>query len=310
MDAVCPRCKTTSYRNPSMKLMVNVCGHNLCESCVEMLFVKGSGSCPECNIPLRRTNFRLQLFEDANIDKEIDIRRRILRDFNKREEDFGCLRDYNNYLEMVEDIIFNLANNIDIVETNKKIQVYKEVNKEQILKNRIKPSKEALVLEDLISEERKIRGENIKQEQILENIEKANKIRNQEKLIDDLMFGEEDAEQILEQHKEQVKETKKTLFSHAGQDSKTAQEHQIATPLLPDTPYHYKDIALEYLGPEPPGYQMLQEGGYTAHIMKANSGELAGGYVETVGCLRAVQEAMMGLYFNPAAPPVIEHVVE
>ncbi len=40
--------------------------------------------------------------------------------------------------------------------------------------------------------------------------------RNQEKLIDDLMFGEEDAEQILEQHKEQVKETKKTLFSHAG----------------------------------------------------------------------------------------------
>ncbi len=37
---------------------------------------------------------------------------------------------------MVEDIIFNLANNIDIVETNKKIQVYKEVNKEQILKNR------------------------------------------------------------------------------------------------------------------------------------------------------------------------------
>ena len=56
-------------------------------------------------------------------------------------------------------------------------------------------------------------------------------------------------------------------------------------------------------------FQMLQEGGYTAHIMKANSGELAGGYVETVGCLRAVQEAMMGLYFNPAAPPVIEHVV-
>jgi hypothetical protein len=41
MEAVCPRCKTTSYRNPNMKLMVNVCGHNLCESCVELLFVKG-----------------------------------------------------------------------------------------------------------------------------------------------------------------------------------------------------------------------------------------------------------------------------
>ena len=34
------RCKTTSYRNPNMKLMVNVCGHNICENCVELLFVK------------------------------------------------------------------------------------------------------------------------------------------------------------------------------------------------------------------------------------------------------------------------------
>ena len=49
----------------------------------EALFMKyllpGSGSCPECDVPLRRTNFRLQLFEDAFVDKEVDIRRRILR---------------------------------------------------------------------------------------------------------------------------------------------------------------------------------------------------------------------------------------
>lgn len=40
-DQVCPKCKTTKYRNPSLKLMVNVCGHTLCESCVELLFIKG-----------------------------------------------------------------------------------------------------------------------------------------------------------------------------------------------------------------------------------------------------------------------------
>lgn len=40
-DQVCPKCKTTKYRNPSLKLMVNVCGHTLCESCVDLLFVKG-----------------------------------------------------------------------------------------------------------------------------------------------------------------------------------------------------------------------------------------------------------------------------
>ena len=41
-DQCCPMCKTTKDRNPSMKLMVNVCGHALCESCVELLFAKGT----------------------------------------------------------------------------------------------------------------------------------------------------------------------------------------------------------------------------------------------------------------------------
>lgn len=41
-EQTCPRCKTTKYRNPSLKLMVNVCGHSLCESCVDLLFLKGS----------------------------------------------------------------------------------------------------------------------------------------------------------------------------------------------------------------------------------------------------------------------------
>lgn len=41
-DQACPRCKTTKYRNPSLKMMVNICGHTLCESCVDLLFLKGS----------------------------------------------------------------------------------------------------------------------------------------------------------------------------------------------------------------------------------------------------------------------------
>ncbi len=72
-EQACPRCKTTKYRNPSLVLMVNTCGHALCESCVELLFVKGSGSCPECQTALRRAAFRVQLFEDPSIDKEVRI---------------------------------------------------------------------------------------------------------------------------------------------------------------------------------------------------------------------------------------------
>ncbi|PWA16651.1 hypothetical protein CCH79_00004406 [Gambusia affinis] len=103
-DQGCPRCKTTKYRNPSLKLMVNVCGHTLCENCVEMLFVRGSGNCVQCDTPLRKSNFRVQLFEDASVDKEVEIRKKVMKIYNKREFDFPSLRDYNDYLEQVEDI--------------------------------------------------------------------------------------------------------------------------------------------------------------------------------------------------------------
>ena len=96
----------------------------------------GSGSCPECGVTLRRNNFRHQLFEDSQIDKEVDIRKRILKDFNKKEEDFDQLSEWNDYLEMVEDIIFNLTNGVDILGTNKRIAEYKERNKDFITKNR------------------------------------------------------------------------------------------------------------------------------------------------------------------------------
>ena len=89
------------------------------------------------------------------MDKEVDIRRRILKDFNKLQEDFDSLREYNDYLEMVEDIIFNLTNNIDILETNKKIQQYKEDNKDNIMKNRSRLSQDALELLDILSMEEK-----------------------------------------------------------------------------------------------------------------------------------------------------------
>ena len=32
-DQSCPRCLTTKYRNPKLKLMVNVCGHKLYVVC-------------------------------------------------------------------------------------------------------------------------------------------------------------------------------------------------------------------------------------------------------------------------------------
>lgn len=55
------------------------CFPHRCENCVEMLFVRGSGNCVQCDTPLRKSNFRVQLFEDPTVDKEVEIRKKVLK---------------------------------------------------------------------------------------------------------------------------------------------------------------------------------------------------------------------------------------
>ncbi|KAG9336622.1 hypothetical protein JZ751_002969 [Albula glossodonta] len=188
-DQGCPRCKTTKYRNPSLKLMVNgpcplpafvltasdgvitaapqvregstnleissspvdcspgkrpggltisTAGSLGCESCVEMLFVRGSGNCVQCDTPLRKSNFRVQLFEDPAVDKEVEIRKKVLKIYNKRDTDFPSLREYNDYLEQVEDIVFNLTNNVDVENTKQIMEQYQRENRDIIQRNKVK----------------------------------------------------------------------------------------------------------------------------------------------------------------------------
>ena len=66
---------------------------------------------------LRKAKFRKQTFEDTVVEREVDVRRRITKlytirvkvlladdRFNKRREEFKHLREYNDYLEDVEEI--------------------------------------------------------------------------------------------------------------------------------------------------------------------------------------------------------------
>eukprot|EP01080_Neovahlkampfia_damariscottae_P004304 gene4304-7660_t len=73
-----------------------------------------------------------------SLEQESAIRRRILREFNKTRQDFDTLREYNDYLEEVEDIIYNLVYQIDVEATNQKISEYKQNNKTQIALNKVK----------------------------------------------------------------------------------------------------------------------------------------------------------------------------
>lgn len=70
------------------------------------------------------------------MNKEVQIRRRIQNIYNKRQDDFPSLRAYNDYLEDVEDIIFNLIEGVDVAATEEKVNKYQNENLEAILASR------------------------------------------------------------------------------------------------------------------------------------------------------------------------------
>ncbi|XP_066352852.1 uncharacterized protein [Miscanthus floridulus] len=70
--------------------------------------------------------------------KEMTIRRRIASIFNKTQEHFPTLKDYNDYLEEIEDMTFNLIEGIDVEAIEAKIARYQQENAEQIYLSRAK----------------------------------------------------------------------------------------------------------------------------------------------------------------------------
>ncbi|XP_030372588.1 CDK-activating kinase assembly factor MAT1 [Scaptodrosophila lebanonensis] len=312
-EQACPRCKTTKYRNPSLKLMVNVCGHTLCEACVDLLFLKGSGSCPECNVPLRRNNFRVQLFEDPMVEKEVDIRRRILRDYNKREEDFGSLEEYNDYLEEIESIVYNLCNNIEIIETNKRIEAYKRDNREVIQRNKTRVGRDEYELEEMLELERVQEEARKKELEELELEHKKKKARDKQALIEELMHSGKDAAQIVSEFAEKAekqREEEKQLpplksineFSTGIKFGQTTDTTFLPVPKSEEGPlFIYEPLELITEGPMPPPPSDIEGMGYISHIRAETPQENAGGFTSTLACQRALQEALQCLYYTSTA---------
>lgn len=108
----CPICKTLRYMNKNMRFLINPeCYHALCNNCVDRLFENGPNQCPYigCHKTLRKKGFREPTFGDLQVEREVDIRRRVAAVFNKTEDDFEDLPSFNEYLEMVEALTMDLV---------------------------------------------------------------------------------------------------------------------------------------------------------------------------------------------------------
>jgi len=306
--------------------MVNSCGHGLCETCVDLLFVKGSGPCPTCETSLRRVNFRLQVFQDSFIEKEVDIRKKILKDYNKKEEDFSSLREYNDYLEQVEEIIYNLANDINIEATKRRIEVYKKDNSDLIAKNRGKKSKDEELIDDQLEMEKELalfkKTHGLQLDSEVQLTRTKNKAK--EDLVDKLMNYELPATQILANHSDEAKRLldaeKKKLAQQEEQEQmqlllirqRDKQAGKFSTGIeygrgsnlfqpnaavVQDEPYVYEPELVRLNGPPCPSIQDLESQGYLSRYPVPDEAAFAGGFSILYPCLRSLQEAFRGLYF-------------
>uniref|UniRef100_A0A8C6WLG0 CDK-activating kinase assembly factor MAT1 n=1 Tax=Neogobius melanostomus TaxID=47308 RepID=A0A8C6WLG0_9GOBI len=305
-DQGCPRCKTTKYRNPSLKLMVNVCGHTLCENCVEMLFVRGSGNCVQCDTPLRKSNFRVQLFEDPAVDKEVEIRKKVLKIYNKRDFDFPNLREYNDYLEQIEDIVFNLTHNIDVENTKLRMEQYQKENRDVIQRNKAKLTREQEELEELLLLEQQ--GNEQRRLDVLQEEQRQlqAKRKNKQALLDELEQSQIPATILLAKHKarsaqleteiEQQKQSVKptSLFSTGIQQSQTVS--LVPIPRIEEVLYQYTLLKVDTYGPPAPDLGQLGRLGYLNHVRAALPQDTAGGYTTAMACHRAMQDAFSGLF--------------
>ncbi|VEU23934.1 DEKNAAC105160 [Brettanomyces naardenensis] len=207
---MCPVCKTDKYLSPEIQFKINPeCYHKICDACVDRIFSLGPSPCPypNCGKILRKNKFKTQVFDDLEVEKECDIRRRVLNIYNKKEADFPLTDDYNSYQEEIEDIVYKLLHKIDVEKTEEQLKEYSIANKQSIRMNNARSDQEYEKFIRLQKLEKQYKSQrNRLNRQIIH--EQAN-LKNLEKMktIDELQqpSEEKNSEAVIKSVKESMK---------------------------------------------------------------------------------------------------------
>ncbi|PFH49114.1 hypothetical protein AMATHDRAFT_81490 [Amanita thiersii Skay4041] len=303
MDDQCPVCKSDRYLNPKLRLLVSSCYHKMCESCIDRLFTLGPAPCPICTKILRKLAFTPQTFEDLGVEKEVAIRRRIAKEFNKRREDFTDLRDYNDYLEEVEDITFNLINEVDVPQTEARIAAYRAENAALIELNLQREEAYAQALKEHEEAERKVRELHALELRREEEQEREEREKGKREIIDKLETSNKDAAKLVA--KSRANALKRSAARSATavsilQGSRLLRSRAAQSTAVPDVPH--VPIQDNYYAYED-RYQ-IRSGGYNDVFSEAvrqdREGIMrAGGYIVEEAWERAIRCAIAGLEITP-----------
>ncbi|SPO02141.1 related to TFB3 - TFIIH subunit (transcription/repair factor) [Cephalotrichum gorgonifer] len=189
-EDICPVCKTSRYLNRDLEFLIHPdCYHPMCTNCVNRIFREGPNQCPYagCYKTLRRRGFRPPWFNDLSVERECDIRKRVAAVFNKVEEDFETLADYNDYLEKVEDLTDALVNG---GEERKKVAERELMEWEAANKAEIEANKKRRGEQDEMTRRRAAAEEAAARQRRLQAIEEDREERGRElKLREEMISG-------------------------------------------------------------------------------------------------------------------------
>uniref|UniRef100_A0A914E3F9 RING-type domain-containing protein n=1 Tax=Acrobeloides nanus TaxID=290746 RepID=A0A914E3F9_9BILA len=301
MSRQCPKCLTKEYNNRNMVMMINECGHPLCKNCVETIFARNVAPCHQCGKTLKKNTFWEQMFDDPMIEKENFIRKKLKKIYNLKEDDFPSLREFNDYLERFETIIFNLTNGIDVAETELEVKEFQIRNAELIERNRKRLDADDLWIKEMLEEE-SMRVKRLQDEAMLENTVPSNESKAKQ-IINELRQTDLPAEVILDRQrklqieaelaeKEAAKKKKEAKIVQQRRMQETASFGPLRTA---GAPYVHRVPELPLNGPKLPRIEDLANLGYLSHIRMPSVGRVAGGYVAEIGCMRALIDSRQDL---------------
>ncbi|PIC49123.1 hypothetical protein B9Z55_007831 [Caenorhabditis nigoni] len=305
----CRKCKSNEYTNKQLVMMINECGHPLCKNCVDNIYALNSGNCHVCNRLLRKNGFREQIYDDPLIDKETFLRRKLRKIYNLKQDDFETLREFGDYQERFETLVYNLVFETDVVETNAEIQAFEEKHKEQIDRNKRRLDEDQKWIEDQLREERAMKSRLVEHmETDAREKENTTAVTDTRAIMDELRDSNVAAEVILDrERKKQIEkeleekdeqEKRKRRNKEMLQTRKRAAENMSFNTVIriAGRAYVHQPLELVINGPPMPNPAEIESMGYLAHIRAASQDLIAGGYTSALGCSRALFEARIDLF--------------
>lgn len=126
-----------------------------CHTCTDRELVrKREFLCPICQTPVKRVTLTQRTLDAVQCEKDTSWRRRLLAVYNKTPTDFSTLKEYNDYLEEVEDMIYSIVNEEPNAEECKaKIKEHELAHRAEIVIRQSQRADEERSIQDQIAAE-------------------------------------------------------------------------------------------------------------------------------------------------------------